>query len=229
MGPSGRLDRSIPVQPATQFSINPLLIKAVIEKDEYCFYFNNMCYSGQPSKGELIVNRNTLKDKLGSWIRPSDRKYIRLEAFTNDKSKFVFDIDSWLDDSLKTCVPEKSFFYMSQSYRLNRPLPYMVMAYGAEMLYGKYITDHFKAYLKKNRIYRSKVLGAMEKVADRAFGLSSLSVFEYRYNRLTNSVVMSVKPVFAASLLAAGAAVLKSGSVKKPDFDKSVGVFLKLR
>lgn len=229
MGPSGRLDKSVPVQPATQFSISPLLIRAAVEKDEYCFYFNNMCYSGQPSKGGLVVNRNTLKDKLNSWIRPSDRKYVRLEAFTNEKSKFVFDIDSWMDDSLKTCRPESSAFYMTQSYRLNRPLPYMVMAYGMEMEYGKYITDHFKAYLKKNKIYRSKVLGAMEKVADRAFGLSSLSVFEYRYNKITNSVVMSVKPVFAASLLAAGAAVLKSGAVKRADFDRSVGVFLRLR
>lgn len=225
----GRVDRDISAQPTSQFSINPLLLRAIIEKDEYCFYFNNMCYSGQPTRGNLIVNQSTLRDKLNSWIHPSDRKYVRLVSFTNEKSKFVFDIDSWLEDSLKTCVPDRNFFYMSQSYRLNKSLPYMVTAYGMEMTYGKYITDHFKAYLKRNKIYRNRVLGAMEKVADRAFGLSSLSVFEYRYNKMSNTIVMSVKPVFAASLIAAGGALLKSRAVKKDDFDKSVGVFLKIR
>lgn len=230
-GIAGRaIDNSLSTKPVDVFSISPLIIKSYLQNDMYIFYFKNMCFNNQPVRDYLRVNQMVLKNKLGSWLKSTDKKYIKLADYNNLESKFVFDIDAWLDDSLKGCKPYTNFLMMSKSYKLSKQLPYMVSVYGLEMSYGKYICDHFKKYLKTHKELRNNVFGIIEDISTKHLHLDSISMFDYTYNRTSNSVVVSVKPIYTAMITAAAYKIKNSlQDNKKVDFDKSVGMFLKFK
>lgn len=228
-GLQGRVDTDISAKPLTQFSINPMIIRQNLVGDEYSFYFNNMVYNGQPMRGDTKVDQSVLKAKLNTWLKPTDRKYIKLVDYDNQKSKFVFDIDSWLEDGLKDCKPYDNYMNFSRSYRLSKPLPYMVTVYGMEMIFGKYISERFKRNLSKKVELRKDMFSMVEKATNKTLGLNSLSMFEFRYDRTTNSIICSVKPTYMGMIFAAATALSKDDSWKKKvNFDKTVGMFLKL-
>lgn len=229
-GLSGRVDTEISAKPSINFVINPILISNGLNGDEYYFIFNNMCFDNSPRRGILKVDHNILKSKLQSWIKPSDRAYIKLESFDNTKSRFSFCIDDWLKDGLKNCKPYDNFLSMSRSYKLGRQLPQMVLLYGTEMTYGKYIAEHFKKMLKQSNQLRSNVFGIIEEISKKHLNLDSLNLFDYRYDKVSNSVIVSVKPIYVASLTAAATIMAKDDSWKKKvNFDKTVGMFLKFK
>lgn len=229
-GLQGRVDTDISAKPVTTFGISPSIINSKIVNDEYVFYFNNMCFNGQAVRGILKVDQNTLRQKLTSWIKPNDKKYIKLEDFDNQKSKFIFDIDSWLDDGLKNCSISGGGITMSKTYRLGKSLPYMVSVYGLEIDYGKYIAEHFRRSLKKYPELRKNVFGIIEDISKKHLNVDSVSMFEYTYSRLNNSVTVKVKPVYITSLLGAMTVLNKDESWKKKiNFDKTVGMFLKFK
>lgn len=230
-GIAGRaVDNSLSTKPVDIFSISPLIIGSYLQNDLYVFNFKNMCFNNQPVRDYLRVNQTILKSKLEGWLKQSDKKYIKLADYNNLDSKFVFDIDAWLDDSLKGCKPYTNYLAMSKSYKLSKQLPYMVSVYGMETEYGKYICEHFKKYLKTHKELRNNVFGIIEDICTKHLHLESISMFDYTYNRMSNSVVVSVKPVYVATITAA-AYKLKSSldDKKKVDFDKSVGMFLKFK
>lgn len=229
-GLQGRVDTEISAKPAESFGISPSILSSKIINDEYTFVFNNMCFNGQPVRGFLKVNQDVLKKKLNSWIKPNDRKYIKLEDYSNQKSKFVFDIDAWLDDGLKSCSVSNNLLTMSKTYRLAKALPYMVSVYGLEIDYGKYIAEHFKKSLKKYPELRKNVFGIIEDISKKHLNIDSISMFEYTYSRLNNSVTVKIKPVYVASIMGAMTVLNKDDSWKKKiNFDKTVGMFLKFK
>ena len=226
---SGRVD-GLETQSTSQFSISPIIVKSRVENDVYYFTFQNMCYNGMPTVGQLKVNQNALKDKLNTWIKPQDKKYIKLVDYNTQTSKFAFDIDAWLDDGLKNCRPERLSLGMSKSFRLSVKLPYMVSVYGLEMEFGKYIEEHFKRALRKNKMLRNTVFGALEHIVNKTLSKDSVSMFDYSYNRMNNAVNVSVKPIYLATLTLVTTKFIKDDKLKKEiDFDKTVGMFLKLK
>lgn len=227
----GRVDREISNKPMTDFYISPSLVNSRITNDLYIFTFNNMCYNNKPFKGGYLnVDQNILKSKLNSWIQLSDRKYIKLTDYSNQYSKFVFDIDEWLKDGLVNCKPYFDPMKLSRSYKLSKQLPYMVRACGNEVEYGKYIAEHFKKELKRRPELRKNVFGIIEDISSKHLRLESISMFDYTFNKIGNSVVVSLKPMYVTSILAVATKLSKDEKWKKKiDFDKTVGMFLKWR
>lgn len=229
-GLSGRVDTDITNKPVTQFAINPMIVSANIRNDMYIFTFNNMCYNNLPNKGYLNVDSKVLKEKLEAWIKPSDRKYIKLAYFDKQTSKFVFDIEAWLEDGMKNCTAYGDPMKMSKTYRLSVKLPYMIGVYGNEFEFSKYISEHFKKALVKKPELRKNIFGIIEDISRKHLKMDSVGMFEYNYNRMSNAVSVSVKPHYAAGLVASATILLKDESWKKKiDFDKTVGMFLKIR
>ncbi len=227
-GLQGRVDTEISAKPLEQFSINPMIIRSELSGDIYSFYFNNMIYNGQPMRGVPKVNQDILRAKLNTWLKPSDRKYIKLVDYNNTKSKFSFDIDSWLEDGLKNCKPYDNYMILSRSYKLSKPLPNMIACYGMEMVYGKYISDRFKKYISQSSGRSKDLLSIIEKFTGKNKG--NIQMFEYRYDRVSNSVIATIKPIYVAMLVATATALAKDESWKKKvNFDKTVGMFLNLK
>lgn len=228
-GLQGRLDNGLSNQPVVDFSINPLIVNSKIQNDTLIFTFNNMCFNNKPIPGELKVNQSVLKQKLNSWIRPQDRKYIKLADFNNQNSKFVFDIDSWLEDGIKSYTTFATLG-MSKTYKLGKQLPYMVSVYGNEFEYGKYIAEKFRRKLKQYPELRKNIFGIVEDVSRKHLKMDSVAMFEYKYSRINNTVSVSVKPVYLASIAGAISIMAKDDSWKKKvNFDKTVGMFLKFK
>lgn len=229
-GLQGRVEREISAKPATNFTINPMINKSTLASDTYSFYFNNMCFCADPMHGSLKVDHAELGKKLRTWIKPSDREYIKLVDWNTGNSKFDFDIDKWLEDGLKGCKPYDNYMTLSRSYRLSRQLPYMIRVFGMEMVYSKYIAERFKRHLKTKPELRKDLFSVVEDVSKKHFHIDSVSMFEYRYDRVSNSVIVSVKPAYIASIMAAASVMAKDESWKKKvNFDKTVGMFLKFK
>ena len=188
-----------------------------------------MCFNNKPIPGELKVNQSVLKQKLNSWIKPQDRKYIKLADFNNQNSKFVFDIDSWLEDGIKSYTTFATLG-MSKTYKLGKQLPYMVSVYGNEFEYGKYIAEKFRRKLKQYPELRKNIFGIVEDVSRKHLKMDSVAMFEYKYSRINNTVSVSVKPAYLASIAGAISIMAKDDSWKKKvNFDKTVGMFLKFK
>lgn len=228
-GLQGRLDTGLSNQPVSDFSINPLIVNSKIQNDTLIFTFNNMCFNNMPNPGDLKVNQSILKQKLSSWIKPQDRKYIKLADFNNQISKFVFDIDSWLEDGIKSCTTFATLG-TSKTYKLGKQLPYMVSVYGNEFEYGKYIAERFRRKLRQYPELRKNIFGIVEDVSRKHLKMDSVTMFEYKYSRINNTVSVSVKPVYLASIVGAISVIAKDVSLKKKvNFDKTVGMFLKFK
>ena len=228
-GLQGRLDTGLSNQPVSDFSINPLIVNSKIQNDTLIFTFNNMCFNNMPNPGDLKVNQSILKQKLSSWIKPQDRKYIKLADFNNQNSKFVFDIDSWLEDGIKSCTTFATLG-TSKTYKLGKQLPYMVSVYGNEFEYGKYIAERFRRKLRQYPELRKNIFGIVEDVSRKHLKMDSVTMFEYKYSRISNTVSVSVKPVYLASIVGAISVIAKDVSLKKKvNFDKTVGMFLKFK
>lgn len=229
-GPAARLTKDVVSGPVEQFSINPMIIHSEVVGGKYYFTFQNMCYTGQPIAGNLVVNKNTLKQKLEAWVKPNDRKYIKIVDFNSTKSKFVFDIDSWIEDGLKNCKPYNNNLSLSKGYKLGCQLPYMVSVYGMEMAYGKLVSERFKEILKSKPELRKNVFGIIEDISEKKLKIKSTFMFDYRYDKIMNSVIVSVKPTFISSIMATATILAQDKSWKKKvDFDKKVGMFFKFK
>jgi hypothetical protein len=106
----------------------------------------------------------------------------------------------------------------------------MVSVYGLEMEFGKYVEEHFKRALKTNKLLRNTVFGALEHIINKTLGKDSVSMFDYSYNRMNNAVNVSVKPIYLATLTLVTTKFIKDDKLKKEvDFDKTVGMFLKIK
>lgn len=228
-GLQGRLAPGLSNQPVTVFSINPLIVNSRIQNDTLIFTFNNMCFNNTPIPGDLKVNQGILKQKLNSWIKPQDKKYIKLVDFNNQNSKFAFDIDSWLEDGL-TKHSVFSVLGTSKTYKLSKQLPYMVSVYGNEFEYGKYISEKFRKKLVRFPELRKDIFGIIEDVSRKHLKIESVSMFEYKYSKINNTVSVSLKPVYVASVVGAITLMAKDETWKKKvNFDKTVGMFLKFK
>lgn len=230
-GLMGRVDAEISNKPVEQFSINPMIVSAKIVNDVYYFTFNNMCFNNQPMRNALLnVNLNVLKNKLNDWIKPTDKKYIKLVDYNKQTCKFAFDIDAWLEDGMKNCTIYSDPMKMSRSYRLSVRLPYMVAVYANEFEFTKYVSEHFRKALVKKPELRKNIFGIIEDISRKHLRMDSVGMFEYNYNRMNNAVSVSVKPVYLTTIIGTVTMLAKDVSWKKKvDFDKTTSMFLKLK
>ena len=230
-GLMGRLDNDIYSEKVKQFDISPVLMFSKVEKDVYYLKFNNMCHTNQILKGTISVDNKILQMKLNSWIRPEDRKYIKLVNCNTQYSIFAFDADIWLEDAVKNSVNTVNFTTFSKTYRLSKQLPYMIRVYGLSMAYEKYIAEAFKKKLKKNSKTRDDIFSMITTFTGKVLTLDKINMFEYTYVYSSNSVMVSLKPLYIGTVLAAASLYLKRKDNKKKDknFDKNVEFFLKLK
>ena len=229
-GLGARLDNDVASTAVKNFNVYPSIINSRIQNDKYYFTFNNMCSSGIISRGIVKVDQKILEKKLNEWVRLADRKYMKLESFDSNKSVFIFDIEEWINDSMKKCVPYNNYANFSRSYKMGINLPYIVSVYGLEMMYRDYIVKKFKDYLKKNSKLRKDLFSIVENVTNKTLGISSLSIFEYRYDKISNSIIASVNPIYVGGIVATATMLAKDDNWKKKiDFDKTVGMFLKFK
>ena len=216
-------------KPLKKFSINPMFVRSSCEKEKYKMIFQNMCYDGTPYLGMLNVDKNVLKEKLTNWLRPKDREYVKLEDYDNLKSTFSFDIKKWMDDGFKMTKPSTDYVTFTRTYRLSKPLPSCVASYGTGMAYETQIAEYFKKYLKENAKLRKDVYGMIENITNKTLGLGSLSIFDYTYNKVDNSISVTLKPVFVGGVLASVKLMLDKKNKKgKINFDKTVKKYLKI-
>ena len=229
-GLQGQLSNEVYSIQVKQFNIFPSLMFSKVENDVYYLKFNNMCSTNQIIKGVISVNQDELKRKLEAWIRPEDRKYIKLASYNTQYSVFAFDLDKWLDDSVKNTVNTISYATFTKSYRLSKQLPYMIRVYGLGMAYEKLITEHFKNYLKKNTKTREDIFSMVTDITLKPLGIEKTSMFDYKYDYTGNSIIVSLKPLYIASVIAAASKIMNSKDKnKKVDFDKKVSMFLKFK
>lgn len=229
-GLAGNLSNEVYSTQVKQFNISPTLMFSKVEKDIYYLKFNNMCHTNQIIKGTISVDNKILKEKLESWIRPEDRKYIKLVSWNTQQSIFAFDADIWLEDAIKNSVNTVNMVTFSKSYRLSKQLPYMIRVYGLNMAYEKYIADAFKNKLKKNSKTREDIFSMITSITGKNLGLDKINMFEYNYVYSSNSVTVNLKPLYMTTILAAASMYLKKKDNKKDkDFDKTVGLFIKLK
>lgn len=216
-------------QPITQFSIFPRIAYSKIEKDDYYLTFQNFCAPLNLSTiNNFNFDQNLLKKKLEAWIKPEDRKYIKLVYFTTIKSIFKFDVDLWLQDALKDNMATINYSTFSKSYRLKKQLPYMVRVWGLTNLYEKHVAEKFKQLLKRQPKNREDVFSMITKFTGKTLGLDKINYFEYSYNWQSNTITVNLKPIYFASILATASLYLKKKKTNKVDFDKSVMKFLKI-
>ena len=216
-------------KPIKKFNINPLFVRSNYDKEKYEMYFQNMCFDGTPYLGILNVDQSVLKNKLETWIKPKDRKYVHLDEFTNTKSKFVFNIKEWMDDGFKSVKPYTDYVTFTRTYRLANPLPVCVSVYGTSMIYEKQIAEYFKKYLKENAKLRKDVYGMIENITSKTLNTSHLSMFDYKYNNVENSISITLKPQFVGGVLAALKVMVdKQSALKKVNFDKTVKKYLNI-
>lgn len=229
-GLEGQLSNDVHTSQVKQFSIAPQIVFSRVEKEVYYLKFNNMCHTNQIISNTISVDSDVLKRKLESWIRPEDRKYIKLVSWNTQYSVFAFDADIWLEEALKNSVNVVSYTTFSKSYRLSKQLPYMIRVYGLGMTYEKYIAEAFKRKLRKNTKTREDIFSMITSITNKVLTLDKLNIFEYNYVYSSNSVTVSLKPLFMGSVLAATAQCLKNKDKKKDiNFDKTVGLFIKLK
>lgn len=226
-----RLDKDINAGAIKNFSVNPYITMQKVVNGKYLLTFQNMCYTSEPHPGILKVDQNILKEKLNNWVKPSDKKYIKLISYDTNKSTFEFNIDKWLDDGLKNCRPYMEIGGLTKSYRLGVQLPYMFRTNGLEMLYTKFICDNFKKTIKNNSRLRKDVFSIVEDLSNKILGVNSVNMFDYSYNVTSNAVTVSLKPIYIGGLLAAASILVKKKKLsKKKDFDETVkkyGKFIK--
>lgn len=222
-GLSSRLDKSISTKPVEKFSINPFLMHQNIENGKYVMVFQNRCYTNEIYPGILRVNQDILKKKLNDWLRPSDRKYIKLINYNTNKSTFAFDVDKWINDGLKNCKPYLELGCFTKSYRLGVELPYLFRTMGMQMIYEKFICDKFKENLKKNEKLRKNIFSMVEDITNKVLGSSSISMFDCKYDKISNSIEVSLKPTFIAGVMAAATLIAnQKKKTKRQDFDELV-------
>lgn len=215
-------------QPTTQFNIFPRIAYSRVENNDYYMTFQNFCSTMQITPGLINVDQTALKRKLEAWVRPEDRKYIKLVSFNTNKSVFKFDVDVWLNDVFKGTIPSTNVSTFTKSYRFTKQLPYMVRVYGLTYLYEKHVAEKFRAFLKKQPDKRESVFSMITNITGKTLGLDKLNMFEYTYNWQSNTINVNLKPIYFASVLAAASMYLKKKNTKKLDFDKSVMKFLKI-
>ena len=230
-GLMGRLDNEVSSDKVKQFDISPILMFSKVEKDVYYLKFSNMCHTNQIIKGVISVDNKTLQLKLNNWIRPEDRKYIKLVSCNTQYSIFAFDADVWLEDAIKNSTNVVNFTTFSKSYKLSKQLPYMIRVYGLSMAYEKYIAETFKKKLKQNVKTREDIFSMITTFTGKLLTLDKINMFDYTYVYSSNSVSVTLKPIYMGSILAAASMYLKKKDNKKKDknFDKTVGFFLKLK
>lgn len=226
--PIARFDNSITAQPTKNFTIFPSLIRTAIEKDDYYFYFNNMCATQEIQRNGLKVDQKVLEQKLKAWLKPGDRDYIKLVYFDTNKSIFKFDIDKWFADGLKNISSKPGFTTFSRDYKLSKMLPIMVRVYGLEMSYTKFIADKFKSEIKKNSKLRNTVSEFIENLTAKKLSIDKTLIFDYTYDKVSNSINVSIKPMYFGMIMAAiSLYTQKKEKVKTVDFDKTVNIFLR--
>lgn len=212
-----------------QFNIFPRIVQTKVFQGEYYLTFQNMCASTQIFTTTVKFDSSELERKLNFWIRPDDRKYIKLVSFNANQSIYKFDVDLWLQDALKDSMPSVNFSTFTKSYRFKKALPYMIRVYGMPYVYEKHIADKFKNALKKQPKTRENIFSMITSITGKVLGLDKINYFEYKYNWQSNTVTVNLKPIYFASVLAAASLYLKKKDVKKPDFDKTTLAFLKLK
>ena len=222
---------SSPVQQVKQFSVNPQIMFSKVEKGIYYLKFNNMCYTSQFVGNEFSVDNNILKQKLTSWLKPDDRKYIKLISCDTRTSIFAFNIKDWIDDAFKdTSGSTINYLSFSKTYKLKKQLPYLIKIYGVSIIYEKAIAEEFKEHLKRNKKTREDIFSMITKATGKILTLDKISIFDYNYIYMTNSVTVSLKPIYVGIMIAAATKYLnEKKDNKKSDFDKSVGLFLKIK
>lgn len=218
-------------KPIKRFNINPMFVRSRCVKDKYEMYFQNTCFDGTPFLGVLNVDKDALKDKLNKWIKPRDRKYVTLDEYSNSHSKFVFNIKEWMDDGFKSVKPYTDYVTFTRTYRLANLLPDCVATFGTGMMYEKQIAEYFKKYLKENAKLRKDVYGMIENITNKVLNTSHLSMFDYKYNKVDNSISVTLKPQFVGGVLASLKLLAnekKKGALKKVNFDKTVKKYLNI-
>jgi hypothetical protein len=209
------------------FSINPSIINSKIEGGMYYFSFNNNCYSVNMDFYTKI-DQDTLKTKLNNWLRESDKKYIKLVSFDTNKSRFVFDIDAWLDDGMKNIKSTKSIIRFQRKYMLKVQPPYIVRTCGQRYDLQKYIASYFKDYCKKHPELRKTVFNIVTDEVEKKMRIGAVNYFDYSYDYQSNCISVSLKPVYEMTVMSAIILMLqKKNETKTMGFDNSVISHLK--
>lgn len=205
------------------FNINPSLIHAEVISGVYYFTFQNYCFNGSSSVFGTHFDQNVLKDKLTSWLKPDDRKYIKIVSYDTTKSKFAFDIDRWLDDSFTGVKARTSLVRFQRVYSLKVMPPFMVRSYGQRIEFERYVGAYFKDYCKEHPKLRKTVFNIITNEVERTLNINAVNFFDYSYDYGSNHIAVTLKSAYQMTVMAAIVAALnKDDKTKSMGFTNSV-------
>ncbi|MDR0676821.1 MAG: hypothetical protein LBF97_07280 [Elusimicrobiota bacterium] len=188
-----------------EFGVNPVLInsKTSIRTGNFEFSFlNNVFPIKFTGLGTITkIDKNKLKQKLEAFIKPTDRKYIKLSEFTHMKSIFTFDIDAYLDDCFKNIKIESFNSSWDRVAKLKIIPPHMVRGFAMRIDIEKYIGTYFKKYIEKHPIMRKDLVKALPKEALKVFNLKEENLFNFIYEYSTNRIIGRLKPEYVAMII----------------------------
>lgn len=189
-----------PTGPSSNFSISPCIMNSAVRGGKYIFTFSNGCMMKDLRK---TVNQSLLKTKLETWLKPSDRKYIKLTYYDTNRSIFEFNVDKWLDDSLNGVDSGVKVVRFQKKYRLRVIPPYMVRACGTRVEFENYIAKYFKEYCRAHQKVRKSMFDMVTSETERKMNLSAVNFFDYRYDYQSNYIYATLKPVYQAMVITA--------------------------
>lgn len=184
-----------------EFGINMSLVNSKMNHSgEFEFLFINNVY---PIKftglGTITkIDKNKLKQKLEAFVKPTDKKYIKLKEFTHMKSIFIFDYESWFDDSFKTTdgLPFASMW--DRKFKLKVIPPYFTRVYAMRLDIGKYIETYFKKYIEKRPQMRKMLVKHIPNELFKVLGTQPEALFNYQYDYSSNCIIARLKSEYIA-------------------------------
>lgn len=214
----------------SDFSISPSFIRCSFMNNNLYILYDNLCFSPNMSMFTNVkFDRILLKNKLEKFIKQEDKKYVKLDTFDVNRSRFCFDIESWLNDSFKGVIPTKILGY-KRVFKLKKKVPLMLEAYTGRIVLKGYIDKYFKEYVKKHTELRKEIFGIITDNIEKVLKLNAVNMFDYNYDFLSNTITISLKAVYISTLVSWIAVESSKPKVNTTsDFDKNVYDFLKFK
>jgi hypothetical protein len=199
----------------TEFNIAPALVNSKSNRNGYFefLFINNIYPIKFTGLGTITkIDKNKLKQRLEAFIKPTDRKYIKLSEFTHMKSIFIFDIDEWLNDCFKNIKIEAFNSSWDRVAKLKLIPPHMVRIFAMRLDIEKYIGTYFKTYVEKHPIMRKDLVKHIPQSVFKVFNLKEENLFDFIYEYSSNRIIGRLKPQYVA-MIVLGITKLKSSKM----------------
>jgi hypothetical protein len=188
------------------FNISPVLVNSKSNRNGYFefLFINNIYPTKFTGLGTITkADKNKLKQKLEAFIKPTDKKYIKLSEFTHMRSVYIFNIEEWLNDCFKNIKIEAFNSSWDRVAKLKIIPPHMVRIFAMRLDIEKYIGTYFKTYIGKHPVLRKDLIKHIPQSAFKIFNLKEENLFDFVYEYNSNRIIGRLKPQYVGIIILA--------------------------